>query len=210
MKSRTLSNLYTLFIWFILSWPVVTAIFIGNGIGAVAGVIYWYGGQLAASPWYLWPFIPDSPASTFWVLPALALILCRKPGWSWLNAFAAFGILKYGLWTVIFWSIYWANGGIVHLEGVAMTFTHFVMAIEGLFLLGFTRLTRAVALGLGGWFLLNDLIDYGPLQTRPGLPPGVSVQTMRWFALALTLLITMSYLWIARHGGRLSIEEWIE
>jgi len=186
-----------------LSPLVVTAIFIGNGIGAVAGVIYWYGWQLAFSPWYLWPFIPDSPLITFWVLPALALMLWRKPGWPWLNAYAAFGVIKYGVWTVAFWMLYWAQGGPVQLEGVAMSFTHAIMTLEGLLLLGYTRLTKAVALGLGAWFLFNDWVDFGPLRTHPGLPRGVAVTTMMWVTLALTLLITSAYLWLAQQGGHL-------
>ena len=196
-------TLYGRLVRVMLSPLVVLAIFIGNGIGAIAGMIYWYGNQLAAAPWTLWIFIPDSPASTFWVLPALALILWRRPGWPFLNAFAAFGVIKYGLWTVLFWLIYWVNGGPAHMESIAMTFTQLVMALEGIVLLGFTRMSRWLVFGLGGWFLLNDLIDYGPLQTRPGLPPGVSVALMMWVALGLTGLITFAYLWIAENGGRL-------
>jgi len=186
----------------VLSPLVVTAIFIGNGIGAVAGIIYWYGGRFATSPWYLWPFIPDSPGSTFMVLPALALILWRRPGWPLLNAFAAFGVIKYGVWTVTFWSLFWANGGPLTLESVAMTFTHLVMTAEGILLLAYARLTLPATLALGAWFIFNDWMDYGPLQTRPGLPPGVSVETMMWVAVGLTGLITTAYAWIARRSGR--------
>jgi len=186
-----------------LSPPILAAIFIGNGIGAIAGVLYWYGAQLRASPWYLWPFVPDSPLSTFMVLPALTLILRRRPGWPLLNAYAAFGVIKYGLWTVAFWSLYWTGGGPFTLESVAMTFTHSVMIAEGLLLLHYARLTGPIALGLGAWFLFNDWVDYGPLHTRPGLPPGVSVQTMTWVAVGLTLLITIAYLKLAYRGERI-------
>lgn len=181
----------------------LAAILVGNGIGAVAGLVYWYGGQLRASPWVLWPFIPDSPGSTFWVIPALALVVWRAPGWPLLTAFAAFGVIKYGLWTVVFWALYWAAGGPPHLESLAMTFTHLAMVVEGVVVVGLTRLTLPVALGLGAWFLLNDWMDFGPLQTRPGLPPGVSVEVMAGVAVGLTLLLTLGYGWIARQGGML-------
>lgn len=200
-------GLYRKLVMVALSPLVLTAIFIGNSIGAVAGLVYWYGDQLLAGPWYLWPFIPDSPGSTFWVIPALALIFRRAPGWPWLNAFAAFGVIKYGLWTVVFWSLYWANDGVPHLESIVMTLTHLVMVVQGLLLLNFTRLTKRVALGLGGWFLLNDWIDFGPVQTRPGLPPGVSVEVMMAVTVGITLLLTAVYGWIARRGGSLS-ENW--
>lgn len=201
---RTWDALYRRVVALTFSPLVLTGIVIGNSIGALAGVLYWYGGQLLASPWYLWPFIPDSPGSTFWVIPALILIAWRPPGWPLLNAFAAFGVIKYGLWTVVFWSLYWANGGTPHPESIAMTATHLMMAVEGLVLLAFTRLTWKVALGLGAWFLLNDWIDFGPWQTRPGLPPGVAVSTMMGVTVGLTLVLTSLYLWIAQHGGALS------
>ncbi len=198
-----IAELYRRFVDWVLSPWIATAIFIGNAIGAVVGMIYWYGGRFATSPWYLWPFIPDSPGSTFMVLPALALILRRRPGWPLLNAFAAFGVIKYGLWTVAFWSLFWLNGGPLTLESVAMTFTHLVMTGEGLFLLYYARGTLRAAMGLGLWFAFNDWMDYGPWQTRPGLPPGVSVVTMMWVAIALTGLITAVYVWMADRGERL-------
>lgn len=58
-------------------------------------------------------------------------------------------------------------------------------------LLGYTRLTKAVALGLGAWFLFNDWVDFGPLRTHPGLPRGVAVTTMMGVTLALTLVMTL-------------------
>lgn len=179
--------------WVLTPW-VSTAIFVGNGIGAIAGVLYWYGGQLRATPWYLWPFVPDSPGSTFMVIPALALIRWRRPGWTLFNAYAGFGVMKYGLWTVAFWSLYWRNGGPFSLESVSMTVTHLIMTLEGLALWYYTKPTRLIALGLGAWFVLNDAIDYGPLQTRPGLPPGVSVTTMMWIALGLSIALALALL----------------
>jgi uncharacterized membrane protein YpjA len=202
-KPNSFTHLYQWLVSLMLSPLVVTAIFTGNGIGVVAGMIYWYGDQLRVSPWWLWPFIPDSPLSTFWMLPALALILWRQPGWPLFNAYAAFGVIKYGLWTVVFWALYWLNGGSLHLESISMSVTHLIMVMQGLLLLGFTRLTPGVALGLGAWFLFNDWLDFGPMRLRPGLPPGVSVTTMMGVTVALTVLITLAYLGIARRGGRL-------
>jgi uncharacterized membrane protein YpjA len=196
-KSRVWTSLYQWFTTLMLSPLIILVIFIGNGIGAVAGMIYWYGWQLLLSPWWLWPFIPDSPLSTFWVLPALVLLLWRRPGWPFLNAYAAFGVIKYGLWTVVFWSLYWYHGGAFHLESLSMSFTHLIMVLEGVLLLGFTRLTLGVALGIGAWFLFNDWLDFGPLQLRPGLPSGVSVTVMMWVTVALTLLLASLYFWIA-------------
>lgn len=181
---------------FMRSPLLVTAIFIGNSVGAVAGLLYWYGDQLRTNPWWFWPFIPDSPLSTFWIVPALALILWQRPGWPLLNAYAAFGIMKYGLWTVIFWVLYWRNGGSPHLESITMSATHLVMLGEGVMLLNFTRMTPKIALILGTWFLFNDWLDFGPLQLRPGLPVGVSVTMMLGVTVELTVLLTGVYLFL--------------
>jgi hypothetical protein len=52
-KPNAFTHLYQWFVGLMLSPLVVMAIFIGNGIGVVAGMIYWYGGQLRVSPWLL-------------------------------------------------------------------------------------------------------------------------------------------------------------
>ena len=62
-------------------------------------------------------------------------------------------------------------------------------------------------LGLGAWFLLNDWIDFGPLQTHPGLPPGVSAVIMMGVTVGLTVLLTLIYLWIAGRSGYIGRQE---
>lgn len=164
-----------------------------NLIGAVWGVIAWYGSQLAGTPLVLWPFVPDSPANAFLFIPALLLILRRKPGWPWLNALAAFGNIKYGLWTVIFWTLYWLGGGPMTFMGIAMTFTHLGMALGGVYLLGYSRVRLWYVLALGTWFFLNDWGDYGPLDLHPGLPADALIQTMAMVAVATTLGLTVIF-----------------
>lgn len=182
---------------------IAIALVTGNLIGAVAGFILWYGGQFAVTPVHFWPFVPDSPGNAFLFVPAYLLIRRRKPGWSFLNALAAFGNIKYGVWTVAFWWFFWREGGDPGLMGISMSFTHLVMTLEGIYLLNYVRASFPLALGLSLWFLFNDWADYGPWNLHPGLPSLGLVPTMTAEALLSTVAITavlMAMAW--RQGSR--------
>ena len=180
--------------------PLPVLFFIGaNLVGAVWGATAWYGGQFAVTPLWLWPFVPDSPGSALIFIPAFLLIL-RRRSWPFLNVFAAFGLIKYGLWTVIFWFMYWVwVGGRVDIMGVAMTATHWGMILEGLLLLAYVRPRAWHALGVGAWFLFHDWIDYG-LGTYPGLPAPSLVPVMAREAVVSTLLLTVIMLALSRRN----------
>jgi len=184
-----LMRLYRRFIGLMEHPLVAVALIAGNTIGALAGFPFWYGAQLLATPFYFWPLVPDSPGNAFLFVPAYLLIRYRKPGWSFLNALAAFGNLKYGLWTVVFWYAYWRQGGSLGVMGASMSFTHFVMALEGLYLLNYVRVSLPVAAGLGLWFLFNDWADYGPWNLHPGLPSPGLVPVMTTEAVISTVVI---------------------
>ena len=200
--SAVLSSLYALYRWASAqAMRLLPALFIigANLVGTVWGVIGWYGGQLAVTPVWLWPFVPKSPGSAFIFIPAFVLILARRP-WPLLNLFAAFALFKYGLWTVIFWFLYWIMvGGQVDTMGVAMTATHWGMVLQGLFLLAYIRPRAWHALALGAWFLFLDWLDYG-VGIYPGLPDLSLVPVMAWESVLSTLLLTALMLALARRN----------
>ncbi len=165
------------------------AMVVGNTIGGLVGYPFWYGGQLAATPPYLWVFVPDSPTSALLFVPAYLLIRRQKPGWPLLNAVAAFANLKYGIWTVAFWYLYWQGGGEPGLMGYAMSFTHAVMALEGVYLLHYAWISPRAALGVWAWFLLHDWADYGPWRLHPGLPSPDLVPAMQVEAVLSTVVL---------------------
>jgi uncharacterized membrane protein YpjA len=180
----------------ILQPPIAWALIAFNSVGVVLGFIYWYGGQILSTPWPLIPFVPDSPLSTAFFPISLVLILASRR-YPRLFAFAAFGLIKYGLWTVWAWILFWSQGGSPTLESVAMTITHLGMAGEGLFLLSYAGVTQLDALLIGSWFLLNDWVDYG-LGYHPRLLPQMPVIWMGAEGILSTLVLTAVYFSRAR------------
>lgn len=174
----------------LMEYPLLgAAMIVGNTIGGIIGYPFWYGQQLLASPLYLWPFIPDSPTSALLFVPAYVLIRWRKPGWSFLNALAAFANIKYGVWTVAYWFLYWRQGGDPGWMGGLLTFTHAAMALEGAYLLNYTYLKWPGTLAVIGWFALQDWADYGPWRLHPGLPDMRLVPAMEKEAVLSTIVL---------------------
>lgn len=181
------------------------ALVVGNTVGGIIGYPFWYGWQLATSPLYFWPFIPDSPTSALLFVPAYVLIRRRKPGWPFLNGLAALANIKYGVWTVAYWYLFWREGGNPGWMGLLLSFTHAVMALEGTYLLHYTRLGWGGTAVLIGWFALQDWADYGPWNLHPGLPDPRLVPAMRVEAMVSTVLLSglLVFLTWKRQAARL-------
>lgn len=177
------------------------AMVVGNTIGGLVGYPFWYGWQLLTSPLYFWPFIPDSPTSALLFVPAYLLIRRRKPGWPFLNGLAAFANIKYGVWTVAYWYLFWRGGGDPGWMGWMLTFTHAVMALEGAYLLNYARLGLPGTAAIIAWFALQDWADYGPWNLHPGLPDMSLVPAMRVEAIVSTVLLSLLLvvLYVFRH-----------
>ncbi|NOZ04971.1 MAG: DUF1405 domain-containing protein [Chloroflexi bacterium] len=189
----------TLYRWahnLILFRPIAWTLIFINLVGTVLGFVYWYGVQIRATPLLFVPFVPDSPLSTLFFPISLLLIMAgrRYPRFF---AFAAFGLIKYGLWTVWAWIVFWTHGGGPTIESIAMTITHLGMAGEGLFLLSYAGLDVAGALLIGGWFLLNDWVDYG-LGYHPRVLPQMPVSWMGAEGFLSTIVLSALYLSRAR------------
>ena len=180
---RGMKRLYAV-LW--IEWGLVLI----NGIGFLLGTLYWYGPQLASTPAYLWPWLVDSPLSVLGYAIALPLVRRQVKTMHWLATWAVFSNVKYGLWTVLFWSLWWQQGNPFTLESVAMTFTHGAMVLMGLSLLLFYTPTWQEVVLSAAWFGLNGYLDYwhGLVQT---LPARVSVATLQQEQIAVTLGLTI-------------------
>ncbi|HMQ31726.1 MAG TPA: DUF1405 domain-containing protein [Chloroflexaceae bacterium] len=171
--------------------PIFWACMFANAVGVVWGGWVWYGPQLAASPLWAWPFIPDCPAAALYATVAF-LGLRYGRGWGWFNAFAAFACVKYGLWTVAFWLRHWAEAGFVggYWPMEAMLFVaHIGLTCEGVLLA--TRvgpLGLPERLGVIAWFALSVFVDYG-LGFHPPLTYAVSEGFVFWLAATLTIAL---------------------
>ncbi|MEO6062447.1 MAG: DUF1405 domain-containing protein, partial [Thermoflexales bacterium] len=96
--------------------------------GFIIGTVFWYGDFIRANnpPLWAYPFIPDSPLSTLLFGLALIQLHRRKPN-DLLNRFAIAYNIKYGTWTMLFWSLYWARTGDFNPVSVLMFATHLGM-----------------------------------------------------------------------------------
>ncbi|GAB4423529.1 MAG: DUF1405 domain-containing protein [Chloroflexi bacterium OHK40] len=165
----------------LLFWAAMAA----NLVGVIWGGWVWYGPQLAAAPPWAWIFIPDCPAAALWA--TIAFIGLRYGhGWDWLNAFAAFACIKYGLWTLAFWLRHWASGAPPQPLELMLFVAHIGLTCEGLLLA--TRIGRPslpTRLAIVGFFAVSIFVDYG-LGHHPPLTVAVPVAYVLWVAVALT------------------------
>lgn len=138
-----------------LFWILV----VGNIIGAIFGFTYWYGPQLLASSVLYWIFIATCPLYSALFVVCAFMILFKKKN-SFLFYLAAVGLVKYGLWTVIFWMNYTgtpiANWLFLWLIG-----SHVVMALESMILFSRIEFKLWHVFIAWFWFGLNDYVSYG-------------------------------------------------
>jgi uncharacterized membrane protein YpjA len=139
-----------------------------------------------------------------WVLVIGAVFFRQAP--AWLLGVFAFGQIKYGIWTVTAWLLYWDNTaallGTPHFsfDSVFMTVTHIGLIAQGLFLLTYFRPNLAATLASFTWFALSDYVDYG-LGYYPGIPEQfIPLSVMQWSTIAVTFLLSACYLWISIQG----------
>jgi uncharacterized membrane protein YpjA len=186
-----------------------------NLLGFLIGTIYWYGPQMAVISPLLWPWLVDSPLSVLGF--GLALPLIRRPppnvgggkrGWrEWLATWALFSNVKYGLWTVVFWLLWWFGPGTFTLESVTMFFTHGAMIVMGATLLLFYRPKVWQVLTVTAWFALNDYLDYWG-GIAPTVPAGVSLETLKIEQVIVTTLLMLGLLALSvGKGGRVFLNE---
>lgn len=178
--------------WGIRSPAVAWGAFLACAFAFVFGTAGWYGrffGEVQAPLW-AYPFIPDCPlAALLFGAAVLLMHLGRRS--NLLNQLAAVFCVKYGVWTMTFWALYWAITGDVELSslfsGPVMFVTHLGLTIMGLLLLQYVQPSvRDSALVLA-WFVLSDLVDYAPIAAGRlggyGYYPrcrGLTVTQPRW------------------------------
>jgi uncharacterized membrane protein YpjA len=174
----------------LIFWACMAA----NAVGVVWGGWVWYGPQLALSPLWAWPFIPDCPLAALWATIAFfGLRYGRR--WGWFNAFAAFACIKYGVWTVAFWLRHWADAGFVpgYWPMEAMLFVaHIGLTCEGILLA--TRigpLSLPKRLAVVAWYALSVCVDYFvQLPNTPPFHPPLTYAVPEAYALGVAAALT--------------------
>lgn len=165
-----------------------------NAVGVVWGGWVWYGPQLAASPLWAWPFVPDCPEAALWATVAfIALRSGRR--WGWLYAFAAFASMKYGIWTVAYWLRHWSEAGFVPgywpME-LMLVVAHIGLTCEGILLA--TRigpLGTPARLAVAGWYALSVYVDYF-VPHSPPFHPALTFAVPFGYALGVAAALTLA------------------
>lgn len=197
MLLRVAAGVRSLYANPVIEWGLVLV----NLLGFLIGTIYWYGPQMAMVSPLLWPWLVDSPLSVLGF--ALGLPLVRRGQGPWrtlLATWALFSNVKYGLWTVVFWLLWWQESGRLTLESVTMSITHGAMVAMGLSLLLYFRPRLWQILVVASWFALNDWLDYWQ-GLAPRVPPGVSLEFLQIEQLIVTALLTLMLLLVRRRGS---------
>jgi uncharacterized membrane protein YpjA len=129
-----------------------------NVVGTIYGYI-WYERQMAMTPKFLWPFVPDSPTASLFFCFVLAAFLLHKK-WPIVEAFAAVTLFKYGIWASIM--IIWAGvlGSDLNWQHYMLLFSHLGMAIQGVLYSSYLSFRWTHLAVVSVWALTNDVLDY--------------------------------------------------
>lgn len=175
--------------WFL--WTL----FIINFLGTIYGFI-WYGNQLAETPAFLRPFVPDSPTgSGLFTLVLLAYLLGRHI--PVLEALAGITNFKYGVWAVCIILAGWMLGNEVRWTDIMLMISHTGMAVESVLYARFYKLSL-LPVGIAAlWTLNNDFLDYVML-IHPWLPSVLDpYEGIVGLFTVLLSLISIAVIWFA-------------
>ncbi len=173
------------------------------------------GGSLVAALAYGLGWLPGDADSlrlmaAVYGLLGVALLLFgfefrRRP--NWLLCVVAAGQIKYGIWTITAWLLFWRNTAALYGaplftgESILMTAAHVGLAAQGLLLFTYFRPTRSGALIAFAWLALSDLVDYGPvawgLGWHPAVPDILPLNFIRNSTIAVTWLLGLGMLYVA-------------
>lgn len=167
---------------------------LGNIIGVLFGFTYWYGAQLLESPLKYWIFIPASPLFALLFATSALMIYFKKKN-SVLFYLTAVGLIKYGIWTVVFWWDNFSTSGLPLWMMYWLIGSHAIMALEAFIL--FSRIEFRKWHVLLAWivFGLYDYMHYfGGLVTNKV----AVVKTDMYTAIALTIFVPLVVYWLVK------------
>ncbi len=123
----------------------------------------------------------------------------RRP--DWLLCLVAAGQIKYGIWTIAAWALFWRNTAalfgspILSTESLVMTVSHVALVAQGVVLLALVRPGLGAALATLLWFGLSDVVDYWPLiggrAWHPAVPPILPLHVLQWTMITTTVLLAL-------------------
>ncbi|GEM_PF-1304121 len=173
-------------------------------IGGVS-LLLWLSTYLPGAP-VAWSRLSATLAVWSWSLLLAGAFFHQAP--PWLLGLFAFGQIKYGIWTVTAWTIYWRNTALMlgapdfNPMSVLMTVSHIALVGQGIFLLTYFKPDARAALVSFVWYALSDFVDYG-LGWFPSLPlTYIPLAIMQWHTIVVTVLLSALYTWFSRQPSR--------
>lgn len=156
-----------------MDWKELFATFANNralatllilvNLGGVAFGYYYYYGQFLDTPFYLWPFVPDSPLAVLSFAVFLALHSFLRYQHPALNLLAAVSLIKAGVWSVLVLLLFWPSFFVLRAPfSVMLILLHLGMVLQALVVLSVWKqqVRKEHALLVFAWLLLGDFMDY--------------------------------------------------
>ncbi|MCW3490427.1 DUF1405 domain-containing protein [Dethiobacter alkaliphilus] len=181
----------------------IYALLVINFFGTIYG-FWWYRNQFAATPAYIWPFVPNSPLTVLYFFIVLVLFLQNKRSPFW-EGLAYFGLIKHGMWTVAIITLYHLAGD-RSPDNILLWTGHLGMALQAVLFWVYYGLPLRFshAVGISGWYLFNDYLDY-----VVGIHPYVNttlvdIAVVRNLAVSYSIVLTIIFLFTAwrRHNRK--------
>lgn len=157
---------------------------------------YWYRWQLAETPVWLSPFVPDCPLASFYFL-VICMFRLRAVRLHTLEQLAVFSAIKYGIWTVGVLLAQYIRGGALTANQLMLLISH--IGLLGLGLVYWPQLnwsSRGITAAVL-WHAANDAMDYG-VGVHPYLPEAVSLSFATWLAVGTTVILSGMMLYAAK------------
>lgn len=133
-------------------------LFLINLGGTIYGYI-WYEGQLAITPAYFLPFVPDSPTASLFFTIWLLCYLCKTRA-LYIEALGVTTLFKYGIWAVAMNLFTMIVEGGLSWQGYMLIFSHAAMAVQGLLYVPHYTFKLKHLTFAGIVLLHNEIIDY--------------------------------------------------
>ena len=182
--------------------PVVRFILLVSCIIGTLFGFYYYMGQFAISPVYLWFFIPDSPFFTFMYVLVLVFYSFGRRS-DIFDAFTFIGLNKVAIWTifVLFWNHEYYFSPETRNYRFVLLLLHIGMILVALTLLKeMGKLNFKGYLLIFGFFMVSDFIDY-VIGTHPIIPTE-SVPVVMWMTIALSIIISgLTFYYLEKSKG---------
>ncbi|MFB6113216.1 MAG: DUF1405 domain-containing protein [Halodesulfurarchaeum sp.] len=137
-----------------LAWLIAAINFLGTAFG-----FWYYRFQLAETPLWVWPVVPDSPVAT--MLIGLSLVAYKLDlDVDWLHALAFFGTIKLGLWTPFVQVFINGQGDLATWLYQFLIWSHLAMVLEAFVIQRYATFSIRAVLVAVAWYGINDLVDY--------------------------------------------------